>query len=398
MSKTVQELVALKQSRISSVPEGWSLSLVGDACRIRDELRFPISESDRRQMKGSYPYYGPTGIVDYINTYRIEGSYALIGEDGDHFLKFIERPMTQIVHGKFNVNNHAHIIEGTDECSVEWFSYYFMHRDITHILSRQGAGRYKLTKMALEKLPILLPLPDEQHRIADILSTWDRAINLTTQLIAAKQQYKRGLMQQLLTGKRRFKKFSNKAWTQKRLGDLLSERREIGWSKLPLLSITSKAGVVSRDSVERRDTSAEDKSKYLRICKGDIGYNTMRMWQGVSAVSNMEGIVSPAYTICIPSEEVDAHFMGHLFKFPPTIHLFFRHSQGLVDDTLSLKFDAFSKIVITVPCLDEQKYIADVLDTCDQELSLLERKLTLLKKQKQGLMQQLLTGRIRVQT
>src|SRR6266567_3721998 len=150
-------LAILKQSRLTFLREGWNLDLVGNACRIRDELRFPISELDRRERKGLYPYYGPTGIVDYINTYRIDGFYALIGEDGDHFLKFAERPMTQIVYGKFNVNNHAHIIEGTDKCSAKWFFYYFMHRDITHILSRQGAGRYKLTKAALQKLPIPLP-------------------------------------------------------------------------------------------------------------------------------------------------------------------------------------------------------------------------------------------------
>jgi len=148
--------------------------------------------------------------------------------------------------------------------------------------------------------------------------------------------------------------------------------------------------------LERRDTSTEDKSTYLRICKGDIGYNTMRMWQGVSALSSMEGIVSPAYTVCTPLECVDARFMGYLFKFPPMIHLFYRYSQGLVDDTLSLKFDAFSKIEVTIPSLDEQKRIAEILDACDHELTLLNRKLTLLKKQEQGLMQQLLTGKVRV--
>jgi len=396
MSDVIQELVFLKQSHTSSIPEGWSMASVGQVCRIRDELRFPISESDRRQMKGSYPYYGPTGVVDCINTYRIDGTYALIGEDGDHFLKFSERSMTQIIHSKCNVNNHAHIIEGTDKCTVDWFFHYFSHRDVTHILSRQGAGRYKLTKAALEKLPILLPTPPEQHCIAAILSTYNHAIDLTTQLIAAKQQRKRGLMQQLLTGKRRFSEFTHSTWTQKRLGDLFLERRETGRSDLPLLSITSKDGIVPRDSVERRDTSTEDKSKYLRICKGDIGYNTMRMWQGVSAVSSMEGIVSPAYTICIPSEHVNKHFIGHLFKYPQMIHLFSRYSQGLVDDTLSLKFDAFSKIEVIIPPVDEQKRIAEVLDACDQELALLNRKLELLKKQKQGLMQQLLTGKVRV--
>jgi type I restriction enzyme, S subunit len=262
--------------------------------------------------------------------------------------------------------------------------------------SKQSTNLASINSSQLKSFPVVLPPIGEQHTIVNILSTWDRAIDLTTQLIAAKLQRKRGLMQQLLTGKTKFKEFSNSIWKRKRLGDLFRERYETGRTDLPLLAITSKEGIIPRDAVERRDTSNEDKSKYLRICEGDIGYNTMRMWQGVSAVSSMEGIVSPAYTICIPLEGVDVKFMGHFFKFEPIVHLFFRNSQGLVDDTRVLKFHHFSKIEVTVPQLQEQKRIAEVLDTCDQELTLLNRKLALLKKQKQGLMQQLLSGKIRV--
>ncbi len=285
----------------------------------------------------------------------------------------------------------------TPEYALATFQYYMYSSRFAAIASQTTSVAH-LGVSRFADLEVLLPPLSEQRRITVTLSTWDRAIELTSQLIAAKQQRKRGLMQQLLTGKKRFREFANSASTRKRLGDLFLERHETGRSDLPLLSITSKEGIVPRDSVERRDTSNEDKSIYLRICKGDIGYNTMRMWQGVSAVSSMEGIVSPAYTICTPLECVDARFIGYLFKFRPMIHLFYRYSQGLVDDTLSLKFDAFSKIEVTIPSLEEQKRIAEVLGTCDSELALLDRKLTLLKKQKQGLMQQLLTGKIRVKT
>lgn len=248
----------------------------------------------------------------------------------------------------------------------------------------------------LRKVPIPLPPLSAQCYVAEILAAWDRAIDLTTQLIAAKQQRKRGLMQDLLSGSRRLPTFKASHWTKRRLGDLFLERRETHRGDLPLLSITNKEGVIPRESVERRDTSNEDKSLYLRICPGDIGYNTMRMWQGVSAVSDLEGIVSPAYTICIPREGVDAHFMGYLFKLPSMIHRFQRFSQGLVDDTLSLKFDTFSKIEVIVPPIDAQWAIEEVLAACDHELDLLGQKVRLLKQQKQGLMQQLLTEKVQV--
>ena len=123
------------------------------------------------------------------------------------------------------------------------------------------------------------------------------------------------------------------------------------------------------------------------------------MWQGVSGLSTLEGIVSPAYTICIPDDKkADAKFMSYLFKHPPVIFLFKRYSQGLVDDTLSLKYNAFSKIKVKIPPIPEQKKIASVLSACDKQIELLNKKLEALKQQKKGLMQKLLTGQIRVKT
>jgi type I restriction enzyme S subunit len=120
------------------------------------------------------------------------------------------------------------------------------------------------------------------------------------------------------------------------------------------------------------------------------------MWQGVSGLSGLEGIVSPAYTVCIPSTRIDARFAAHLFKFPSVIHLFRRYSQGLVDDTLSLKFPTFSQIKISLPRMEEQKWISSVLSNLDREIELLERYRDALQKQKQGLMEKLLTGQIRL--
>ncbi len=253
-----------------------------------------------------------------------------------------------------------------------------------------------LSTSILSELPINVPPLLEQRKIADILGTWDTAIGTLERLITVLQKRKRGLMQRALTGQVRFPEYQGCQWKEVRLGDVFTERRETGRIDLPLLSITSKQGVIPRDSVERRDTSSEDKSKYLRICKGDLGYNTMRMWQGVSAVSPLEGLVSPAYTICTPRETIDISFMSYLLKFPPTIHLLWRYSQGLVDDTLSLKFAAFSRVKVTIPHLAEQRRISTVLRLCDSEIGMLERQLTALKRQKQGLMQRLLTGQVRV--
>ena len=139
----------LIQARISSIPEGWKLDKVGEALNIKNNFRKPISQEVRSLIPGPYPYYGPTKIQDHIADYEQDGIYALIGEDGDHFLKYETLRQTQFISGKCTVNNHAHIIESSDTCDSEWFYIYFQYRNITNFLSRQGAGRFKLKSFSL---------------------------------------------------------------------------------------------------------------------------------------------------------------------------------------------------------------------------------------------------------
>ncbi len=244
-----------------------------------------------------------------------------------------------------------------------------------------------------------MPIPifpiQVQQTIAAILSTWDKAIEQMQKLIDTKTRLKKGLMQQLLTGKRRFKEL-DEDWQEVRLGDMFIERKETGRIDLSLISITSERGVISRGTVDRKDTSNEDKSKYKRIAHGDIGYNTMRMWQGVSGLSTIEGIVSPAYTILIPSDKMNAIFASYLFKYAPLIHLFYRYSQGLVDDTRNLKYHNFAQIKVKLPKLKEQNKIAEVFESIDDEIDALKKCLLVFQNQKKGLMQVLLTGKVRV--
>ena len=158
-------------------------------------------------------------------------------------------------------------------------------------------------------------------------------------------------------------------WKCVPLGEVFVERVETGFNHLPLLSVTGDRGVVPRDSLNRRDSSNEDKSAYLRVLPGDIVYNTMRMWQGVAGLSELEGLVSPAYTVCRPLiGRLLPAFAPHLLKHPSNIRMFYRHSQGLVDDTLNLKFHHFARIRIKLPSLKEQRRIATVLGDIDSAL------------------------------
>jgi type I restriction enzyme S subunit len=221
---------------------------------------------------------------------------------------------------------------------------------------------------------------------------------LKEKLLDEKLRQKKYLMQQLLTGKKRLPGFDGE-WKRDKLGKLFAERSETKCEHLELLAITGTQGVIPRSQLDLKDNSSEDKSKYLRICVGDIGYNTMRMWQGVSAYSNYEGIVSPAYTILKPDSTINAKYFAYLFKMPDVIFMFYRFSQGLVDDTRNLKYENFKKISVTYPVeIEEQNAIVAVLEKADQEIELIRQSIEQEKQKKKALMQLLLTGIVRVTT
>ncbi len=220
MSKINKNRPGYKETKVGWIPEKWKVNRIRDTYKICNNLRFPINKDDRKQIQGDYPYYGPTGILDYVDHYRAKGKYSLIGEDGDHFLKFSLKPQTLLIDGEFNVNNHAHIIKGNKINQVEWFFWYFNHRNIIPFLTRQGANRYKLNKDELGKLYIALPNRQEQKKIAEILTMWNCSIEKLGKLIKLKELRNKGLMQQLLTGKKRLPGFGM-PWIHTNLGELI---------------------------------------------------------------------------------------------------------------------------------------------------------------------------------
>lgn len=263
-------------------------------------------------------------------------------------------------------------------------------------LATPGVSQFNINPTALrERLRVPLPSLASQASVVTALDTCDQHFRLMTSLSRARRRFRLGLMQKLF-GKAQRPHVAGAEWHECRLGDLFTERVESGRGDLPLLAITADRGIVARDEIARRDTSNADKGAYLRICAGDIGYNTMRMWQGVSALSTLEGIISPAYTVCTPGPNVDAAFAAHYFKFPPIVDVFRRHSQGLVDDTLNLKFHHFARIRLAFPALDEQRALAGLLTLLDDEIRLLDQLAAALDLQKRSLLERLLSGTIRV--
>lgn len=385
-------------------PWDWRLSTVGEEFRIDNHLREPISDAQRQQMQGPFPYYGPTKAVDFLDHYRVEGTYALIGEDGDHFFKYRNLDMTQLVHGRFNVNNHAHLVRGDGESTTEWFFQYFRTRPLTHFLTRQGVGRFKLNKASLEQLPIPMPSRREQLAVHRTVDRWDHAITLTKRLIAAKQQRRRGLMQQLLTGKRRFPECgpgrSNTQrvpidWEFPRTDGVFESYSIKNKPEEPVLSVTQDQGPVPRDSLERRIHADEANIHTYKLVEPGSFIISLRSFQGGLEYCPIRGLVSPAYHVIRPKQPICLDYYRYYFKSPDFVKRLAVAVIGIRDGK-QVSYADFSFMHIPVPPLAEQEKIALLLTRSDHELTLLQSQLTALKTQKRGLMQQLLTGKVRV--
>jgi len=142
-----------------------------------DSVRIPVKEMDRRA--GPYPYYGASGVVDYVDKYLFDGEYLLIAEDGEN-LRTRNTPVAFLASGQFWVNNHAHIVRGNAEADTRFLMYALINTDISGYLT--GSTMPKLTQANMNRIPVLTPPLDEQRSIARILGTLDDKIELNRRM------------------------------------------------------------------------------------------------------------------------------------------------------------------------------------------------------------------------
>lgn len=244
-----------------------------------------------------------------------------------------------------------------------------------------------------EKLVISIPSIREQQKIGKIFYELDNLITLHKRKLDGLRALKKGYLQQMFpqAGERvprvRFARFSGD-WQERKLGELYKERNERS-SEGELISVTINSGVIKASELERKDNSSEDKSNYKKVEVGDIAYNSMRMWQGASGISNYAGILSPAYTVIIPNEGVDSLFFSYMFKLTRMIEIFQSFSQGLTSDTWNLKFPQLKEIFVTVPCSNEQAAISDFFRIIDEQITDQAIKLKQLGQLKEAYLQRM---------
>ena len=332
-------------------------------------------------------------IISRMNTPNLVGENAYV--PADYLNLFLPDRLWQTVPRQ---NTHDSL----------WMAYYFQTKRFKLIISNIATGTSNSMKNIVKEdlLSIEIPLPPlpEQKKIAEILSTWDRAIEKTEKLIDAKKKLKKGLMQQLLTGRKRFNEFEKDKWSYVFIKDILKEvNRPIEWDEAklyPLISVRRRSGgLFYRESLY----GYQIKTKNLKTARaGDFLISKMQVVHGAMGLTSEEFdsmYISDSYISLIPCDEkkLNIDFFNYLSQMRHMYYIALVSSTGVHIEKMTFDLNDFLHHKVFIPeNIKEQQRIASVFSSIDNEISVLNKKLNAIKQQKKGLMQKLLTGQVRV--
>lgn len=385
-----------KHTPLGWIPEEWEVKSLEDVVDFLDGKRKPIKEADRNKIKGDYPYYGASGVIGYVNDYIFDDELILLGEDGANILNR-STPLAFKVKGKIWVNNHAHVLKPKNGAHIGYVTEFL--ESIRYDRYNTGTAQPKLNKEVCSQIPVLYPTSKEQCGIAKISATWDVAISKTQRLVNQLQQRNKGLIQQLLTGKKRLKGFEGE-WKRLHVYEIAKEvsLKNRDDKQLTVLSCTKYDGLVPSLEYFGRRVFGSDTSTYKVVPLHHFAYATNHIEEGSIGYQSVfeEALISPMYTVFRTDGQVYDDYLFKLLKSHHYIHEYCKRMEGSIDRRGGLRWDEFSKIVIHLPEMDEQIAIAALINKAVEEVELYKQNLATLQKQKKGLMQILLTGKVRV--
>ncbi|MBD2395852.1 restriction endonuclease subunit S [Cyanobacterium aponinum FACHB-4101] len=378
------------------IPDGWQETKLSKLLTIRNG-------KDHKNLKdGKYPVLGTGGVIRYVDSYLYDQPSILIGRKGT-----IDKP--QFITSPFWTVDTLFYSEISPD--VIPFFLFKVVQSVNWQQYNQATGVPSLTATTINNVKVCIPSSkNEQKKIAEILGTCDRTLELTEKLINAKRKLKQALMQKLLTGKLRFPEFEGQKWKVTKSGKVIkffggnafssndSCESGIRWLKIANVGIES----VKWDDISFLPQHYQNQYKdyllhdgdivmaltrpilnnRLKICKLSINDVPSLLNQRVAKISVLNNSINNIYIYFLLQTRYFINSMNSLLmgNDPPNI--------GIKD---------LENIQINFPTnKDEQIKIAECLNSLEKMIINLEQQKELLTKQKKGLMQQLLTGKIRV--
>ena len=190
--KTLKSVLRTELIQISNYSND-SLLPLNNVCDVLDNKRKPLSSRERYKIKGSYPYYGVNGIVDYINTYIFDEDLVLLAEDCGNYGNFKEESIAYFITGKSWINNHVHVLKAKEEVILsKWLYYSLAHKDIVKYIN--GSTRGKLCSSELSRISLYVPTLEQQRKICTNIERKERALLIIQKQIDLSQQIKQELI------------------------------------------------------------------------------------------------------------------------------------------------------------------------------------------------------------
>jgi type I restriction enzyme S subunit len=368
------------------VPKGWGYKKLGSVAELQRGFDLPSS----KRIDGNIPIISSGGYSGFHNEAKVKapgivtGRYGSIGE-----VFFIEED-----YWPLNTALWVKDFHGNDAKFLYYLLSCFDYKKFSDKTGVPGVNRNDLHAVKVG----VPPLP-EQRKIAQILSTWDKAITTTECLLTNRQQQKKALMQRLLTGKQRFAGFEGE-WSQIFLGQVTDSfsggtpsrsKSEYYGGNIPWI----KSGEVNDRFISNVEESITqlglDNSSAKIVPSNSILVAMYGATAGKVAINLINAAVNQAVLAIVPKENICLYFLFYFLEYQMDKTL--RLVQG---GQPNLNAGIIKDILINLPCLAEQQKIASVLSAADAEITTIQNQLDNLKQQKKALMQQLLTGKRRV--
>lgn len=381
-----------KDSAVGVIPQEWEVKTLQECFHIsagRDLQKEYFSETQTAQRQ--YPIFSNSlenkGLYGYTSNPRHKaGSITITGRGMLGVAEYRNVDFDAIVR--------LLVLYPKKEIAGQVVTEYINYRKPFYF---ESTGVPQLTAPQISNIPIPVPPIAEQRKIAEILGVWDEAIEKQSRLIERLELRKRGLMQRLLTGRTRLPGFIDDI-QYKKLKPYIIEKSERNTNQTytNVLSVTNNRGFINQAEQFDREVASDNTTNYKLVHRGQFAYNPSRV--NVGSLDLLQtydlGILSPMYIVFETRPTMDSKFLYYQLKSSWFIGHIPMYVQGSVRDSLS--FDGLENMKFWIPSLPEQKAIAEVLTTADDEIATHRKKLDALRLQKRGLMQQLLTGKTRV--
>ena len=330
----------------------WENKTLKSVLKCHDNFRIPLSDKQRKNMKGQYAYYGANGIIDFIDKFIFNGNYILLAEDGGKFDEFRTKPIAHKASGKFWVNNHAHVLSTNN--ILDFVFYQLEHKDIRSFINI--GSRSKLNKNDMFNIIISLCSLKEQSKIANFLSLIDKRIELQNKIIKNYELLKKVLNYRLFNYDNdnsflRFPEFSGE-WTKRKIKNIL-KCYSTSYSMVDIL-LEGETPIYDANTLVGYINECGYKEKYIAIIKDGASVGTIRLLpKNTTHISTINGLLSQ-------TENIDfLYFALQGLNFTKYIvgsgipHIYFRD---------------YSSMNISIPSSKEQLKIANFLSKLDEIL------------------------------